>query len=52
MTRSTRSLTLRCLVCDHTETQVEIDCPHCNKSVVMASEGYATCPALWRLNRA
>lgn len=34
---------LRCLVCDHTETQVEIDCPHCNKRVVIASEGYATC---------
>lgn len=35
--------TLRCLVCDHTETQVEIACPHCNQAVVIASEGYATC---------
>ncbi|HAT3546997.1 TPA: hypothetical protein I8538_001240, partial [Serratia marcescens] len=34
---------LRCLVCDHTETQVEIDCPHCDKPVVIANEGYATC---------
>ncbi|MGF6465268.1 hypothetical protein [Paraburkholderia youngii] len=34
---------LRCLVCDHTETQVEIDCPHCNQPVVIANEGYATC---------
>ncbi len=35
--------TLRCLVCDHAETQVEIKCPHCNKDIVIASEGYATC---------
>ncbi len=34
---------LRCWVCDHTETQVEIECPHCNKHIVIASEGYATC---------
>lgn len=34
---------LRCLVCDHTETQVEIDCPHCGKPVVIANEGFATC---------
>jgi len=34
---------VRCLVCDHTETQVEIDCPHCNQPVVIANEGYATC---------
>jgi len=34
---------LRCLVCDHTETQVEIDCPHCGKPVLIANEGYATC---------
>lgn len=35
--------TFGCLVCDHTETQVEIGCPHCGKPVVVASEGYATC---------
>jgi hypothetical protein len=35
--------TLRCLVCDHTETQVEIDCPHCSQPVVIGGEGYATC---------
>jgi hypothetical protein len=34
----------RCLVCDHTEVQVEIECPHCNKVVTLANEGYATCP--------
>lgn len=34
---------LECLVCDHTETQVQMDCPHCNKAVVIASEGYAKC---------
>ena len=34
---------LRCLVCDHTEIQVEIDCPHCNQPIVIANEGYATC---------
>lgn len=34
---------LRCLVCDHTETQVELECPHCGESVVIANEGYATC---------
>ncbi|WP_300451882.1 hypothetical protein [Accumulibacter sp.] len=34
---------LRCLVCDHTETQVELECPHCGESVVLANEGYATC---------
>ena len=34
---------LRCLVCDHTETQVEINCPHCNQAVVMTGEGYAKC---------
>lgn len=35
--------TVRCLVCDHTETRVEIDCPHCNQAVVVAGEGYAAC---------
>jgi len=34
---------LRCSVCDHTETQVEIDCPHCGKPVVIANEGHTTC---------
>jgi len=34
---------LRCLVCDHTETQVELECPHCGESTVIANEGYATC---------
>lgn len=34
---------LRCLVCDHVETQVELECPHCGESIVIASEGYATC---------
>jgi hypothetical protein len=34
----------RCLVCDHCEVQVEIDCPHCNQAVTLASEGYGSCP--------
>lgn len=34
---------LECLVCDHTETQVDTDCPHCGQSIVIANEGYATC---------
>ncbi|KAI5914523.1 hypothetical protein [Thauera sp. 2A1] len=34
---------LHCVVCDHTETQVEINCPHCSKPIVIANEGYATC---------
>ena len=34
---------LRCLVCDHVETQVEFDCPHCGEPIVIATEGYATC---------
>lgn len=33
---------LRCLVCDHTETQVELEWPHCNESVAIANGGYAT----------
>jgi len=36
-------VSLRCLACDHTEIQVEIDCPNCGESVVFANEGYATC---------
>jgi hypothetical protein len=35
--------TLRCRVCDHAATEVELDCPHCGKSIVITSEGYATC---------
>lgn len=34
---------LRCLVCDHTETQVELECPHCSESIDIANEGHATC---------
>lgn len=34
---------LRCMVCDHAETQVEVDCPHCGEPVVIANEGYAAC---------
>jgi hypothetical protein len=34
---------LQCLVCDHSELQVETECPHCNQPVVIANEGYATC---------
>ena len=34
---------LCCLVCDHTETQVELECPHCGEPIVIATEGYATC---------
>lgn len=34
---------LRCLVCDHAETQVELECSHCGESIVIANEGYATC---------
>jgi hypothetical protein len=39
----TQIASLECLVCDHSETRAVIDCPHCNKSVVITSEGYATC---------
>lgn len=34
---------LRCMACDHAETQVELECPHCSEPVVIATEGYATC---------
>lgn len=34
---------LRCLVCDHTETQLEIECPHCHERIVIANEGFTTC---------
>ncbi|PIY23435.1 MAG: hypothetical protein COZ12_02015 [Deltaproteobacteria bacterium CG_4_10_14_3_um_filter_60_8] len=33
-----------CRVCDHSETQVGIDCPHCKRSIVIASGGYNNCP--------
>lgn len=35
--------TVRCMVCDHTEIQVELDCPHCGKPIAVANEGYARC---------
>lgn len=35
--------TVRCRVCDHTETQVQIDCPHCSEFIVIAGEGWGTC---------
>lgn len=34
---------LRCVVCNHAETQVELECPHCGEPIVMVNEGYATC---------
>ncbi len=34
---------LRCLVCDHVETQVELECPHCDKPIVIANDGFITC---------
>ncbi len=36
---------LRCLVCDHVEVQVELECPHCGEQVVMTGEGYGSCKA-------
>lgn len=36
--------TVRCRVCDHEETQLEIECPHCSKPIVLTNEGFATCP--------
>lgn len=35
--------TFRCLVCDHSEVQVEIECPHCHEQIVIVNEGFATC---------
>ncbi len=32
-----------CRVCDYAGTQVEMDCLHCGKPIVMVSEGYANC---------
>ncbi|MYL85189.1 hypothetical protein GTA51_18995 [Desulfovibrio aerotolerans] len=32
-----------CLVCDHSEIQVEIDCPHCLRSISIAGEGHSRC---------
>lgn len=34
---------LHCLVCDHLETQVEIECPQCQHSIVIVGEGYSKC---------
>jgi hypothetical protein len=34
---------VQCLVCDHVETQVKIDCPHCNETIMIAGEGYSKC---------
>jgi hypothetical protein len=34
---------LRCRACDHVETQLELKCPHCEKFIVIANEGYTTC---------
>lgn len=34
---------LSCLVCDHTEAQVELECPHCEKSIVITDGGYTNC---------
>ncbi|MBF0340194.1 MAG: hypothetical protein HQL95_04435 [Magnetococcales bacterium] len=34
---------IRCLVCDHKETEIEIFCPHCNQSIIIENEGFATC---------
>jgi hypothetical protein len=36
--------TLECLVCDHTEIQVTLDCPHCSEDIEVAGEGFAKCP--------
>ena len=35
--------TLRCLVCDHTDTKFDIECPHCHRSIAIMSEGHTTC---------
>lgn len=40
---SAQIASLRCVVCDHAEIQVEIDCPRCNEAVVIVGEGYAKC---------
>lgn len=34
---------LQCRVCDHHETQLKMNCPHCNHSVVLANEGHGRC---------
>lgn len=36
--------TLGCLVCDHSDSQVTLDCPHCAQQIVVTTEGYAECP--------
>lgn len=34
---------VQCLVCDYTETQVEVPCPLCQKLIVIGNEGWAKC---------
>ncbi|MFT4256149.1 MAG: hypothetical protein QM599_04210 [Pseudoxanthomonas sp.] len=34
---------LNCVVCDHREVQVEIECPHCHRQIAMANGGYSRC---------
>ncbi len=34
---------VKCKVCDHIETQVQIECPQCEKTITIANEGYGTC---------
>ena len=35
--------TFSCMVCDHSEVQVEIDCPHCSRKISIAEEGHGRC---------
>jgi hypothetical protein len=35
---------LECLVCDHTEIQVTLDCPHCSEEIKIVGDGFAMCP--------
>ncbi len=36
-------LVTRCKVCDHVKTRVHIDCPHCDRAIVIANEGHTNC---------
>lgn len=36
--------TTACLVCDHLDVQVQMECPHCNGELEISSEGYSRCP--------
>jgi len=36
-------VSLCCLVCGYTEAQVELECYHCGKFIVITNEGYPTC---------